>query len=249
VLSGKMAEPSGLMKRLQSRNGETIRAKREELGWSQAHLAQLAKTTQQTVDRIERGVTQHSRAFEAVRAALGLAPFVASAEEMDQRLRAAGYRGEETSRLLAVSRRPAEPDLTLLPVYQVMIREEHVLSTEPVDYIERPAPLARVHGGYAVIIFSDENDPALRPGDIAFVNPHLPPRFRNEVLISNPATFDASNFQLGHDWPPTPIFIGTLVEQDKDRWMLDQWNPERRLDLPKADWPICHVIIGKYSNT
>ncbi|MCS3451946.1 transcriptional regulator with XRE-family HTH domain [Bradyrhizobium elkanii] len=43
-----------------------IKEIRERLGWSQADLAKLAKTSQQTIDRIERGETLHSRAFPAI---------------------------------------------------------------------------------------------------------------------------------------------------------------------------------------
>ncbi|MDB5618536.1 helix-turn-helix domain-containing protein [Tardiphaga sp.] len=47
-------------------DGDAIRAAREALGWSQEHLAQTADTNQQTVDRIERGATRHSRALPAI---------------------------------------------------------------------------------------------------------------------------------------------------------------------------------------
>lgn len=49
-----------------------LREAREARGWSQAELATRAGTTQQTVDRLERGVTSFSRALPAVAAALDL---------------------------------------------------------------------------------------------------------------------------------------------------------------------------------
>jgi transcriptional regulator with XRE-family HTH domain len=51
-------------------DGNGIRSTRERLGWSQDRLAQIAGTTQQTVDRIESGQTEHSRAKANVVAAL-----------------------------------------------------------------------------------------------------------------------------------------------------------------------------------
>lgn len=66
-------------------NGAAIRAKREALGWSQAKLAELAGTSQQTIDRIERGATEHSRAIPRVMDALGIEfapPTIAPAEKI-----------------------------------------------------------------------------------------------------------------------------------------------------------------------
>jgi transcriptional regulator with XRE-family HTH domain len=47
-----------------------IRLARESLGWSQARLAELVGTTQQTVDRIEKGETTFSRYVEPIRRCL-----------------------------------------------------------------------------------------------------------------------------------------------------------------------------------
>lgn len=52
--------------------GERIRTARESAGLSQAELAERAGTTQQTVDRIERGETEFSRSTAPIMAALGM---------------------------------------------------------------------------------------------------------------------------------------------------------------------------------
>ena len=52
--------------------GEKIRAKREELGWTQAELAVAAGTNQATIDRIERGQTKHSKYLKQILVALNL---------------------------------------------------------------------------------------------------------------------------------------------------------------------------------
>lgn len=49
-----------------------IRAAREERGWSQAELARRAGTSQQTVDRVERGEVSYSRALPDLIAALDM---------------------------------------------------------------------------------------------------------------------------------------------------------------------------------
>lgn len=52
-------------------DGESIRAAREAQGLSQAALAEKAGTTQQTVQRIERGEIEFSRAAQGICEALG----------------------------------------------------------------------------------------------------------------------------------------------------------------------------------
>lgn len=70
VLNGEMSKKSDDEKRADDLErlglARTIKDMRERLGWSQAELAKFAKTSQQTVDRIERGETLHSRAFPAL---------------------------------------------------------------------------------------------------------------------------------------------------------------------------------------
>jgi len=49
-----------------------IKARREELGWTQAELAAAAGSNQATVDRIERGLTRNSKHLSKILIALGL---------------------------------------------------------------------------------------------------------------------------------------------------------------------------------
>jgi len=56
-------------------DGPALRSRRIARGWSQAKVAEMLGTTQQTVDRIERGVTTHSRVLDPMRNLLvGLPP-------------------------------------------------------------------------------------------------------------------------------------------------------------------------------
>jgi transcriptional regulator with XRE-family HTH domain len=49
-----------------------IRARREQLGWTQTELAVAAGSNQATVDRIERGLTRNSKHLNKILIALGL---------------------------------------------------------------------------------------------------------------------------------------------------------------------------------
>lgn len=52
--------------------GQRIRSRREEKRWSQAELAKAAGTSQQTVNRLELGETEHSKALDGIAEALGV---------------------------------------------------------------------------------------------------------------------------------------------------------------------------------
>ena len=110
-----------------------------------------------------------------------------------------------------------------------------VLSNEPVDRIRRPAPLANVRGGYGVIVVGESMVPLLRPGDIALVNPHLPPKPEDLCLFTSDREGE---------------FKATIKEfrgQGKDSWKVRRYQPAQRdYALKKKDFPKCQVVVGIY---
>lgn len=68
----KLLEAAGGDGAFQSPSPSSIRAARELKGWSQAALAEMVGTSQQTIDRLERGETGFSRYREPALKALGL---------------------------------------------------------------------------------------------------------------------------------------------------------------------------------
>ena len=50
-----------------------------------------------------------------------------------------------------------------------------VVTLEPVDFVNRPAPLENVRGAYGLIMVSEHMAPEFELGDVILVNPHLPP--------------------------------------------------------------------------
>lgn len=77
------------------RRGINIRKRREGMGLSQAQLAEKAGTTQQTVDRLERGETEFSRALPKISAVLGMHIMSTSEESDSYKLVLATGRPEE----------------------------------------------------------------------------------------------------------------------------------------------------------
>lgn len=242
---------TGMMERLSARNAGEIRAQREKLGLSQARVAELAGTSQQTVDRIERGETQASRFIPEIRRALGLQT-IASDDEMrsaitrlqelhktpvgprrrdvwtdEQQFRLAGNLGQADA-----TEFPPEH----LPVYRVgLFDAEHSIGGEPVDFIRRPGPLMNVRDAYGVIVFSDEMAPLFRPGDVALVNPNIPPRRDNEVILRGK-----------REWGEATV-IRTLDGATPEAWLTLARDHHQIEELPRSEWPLCQVIVGKYS--
>ena len=200
--------------------GERVRRERETRGWSQDYLAKLSGTTQSTIDRIESGTTRRSRALPEIAAVLGL-PYPTMANL-------------PPATVLPGDTLVGERDL---PIFGSAEGGSGalILSTEPVDFVKRPEPLARTKGGYGVIITGESMIPVLRPGDIALVNPHLPPRPDSEVLLQRE--------EHGEHY----AIVKTLLRLNATTYRLKQWNPQTDFSRERSEWPRCELIVGKYA--
>ncbi|HEY4202610.1 MAG TPA: helix-turn-helix domain-containing protein [Devosiaceae bacterium] len=125
-----------------------------------------------------------------------------------------------------------------MPVYAAaMGGEGHIIvSFDQIDEIKRPAELENVRGGYGLLIKGDSMVPALWEGDMALVNPHLPPARQRNVIL--------------YHTPPDGGEIEAIVKQlngwTEREWHLQQWNPNREFKEFRQEWPVCHRVVGKY---
>lgn len=132
-----------------------------------------------------------------------------------------------------------EPDL---PVYASVQggRGLLIVSTEAVDWVRRPDPLARVKDGYGLIVQGDSMSPEFESGDIALVHPHLPPRPDVSCVFYSEKP-DGS----------VEASIKRLRKETQESWLVTQFNPpdggKRDFTLPKSEWQKCHITVGKYS--
>lgn len=118
--------------------------------------------------------------------------------------------------------------------------EAHQIVTfEAIEYVKRPALLENVKDAYGVYVVGESMIPAFEPGDMALVHPHLPPaRDKNVVLYHVPPVAEAE------------AMIKRLLRYDERDWHLRQFNPpegeQREFSVARADWTVCHRIVGKY---
>lgn len=220
-----MNEKPNLADRLGEGRAASIREARIARGWSQAKLAEEAGTSQQTVDRIERGQTLHSRSLDDVMDALGIRR-IRRPEEID----------EVVQKVRDESRQYLVPQTGPLPVYAMGIDTRlpgmTMLSDTPDAHVDRPGRLQHAPKAYAVSVFAaDEMSPAVREGDILFVNPDAPLRLPCEAIFRSA---DGS------------VLLRTITFKTDDGWVVEQWQPNEETTLSHADWPVFHPIVGKW---
>lgn len=205
--------------------GKVVLAARQSRGLTQAELAQRVGTNQQTVDKIEKGIIKHSRYFPRLEVELGIT--------LTQSLHRA-----TTQSTLPDTRSEARN----LPVHASAQggAGELIVSTDPVDWVIRPAPLANVARGYGIIVVGESMVPEYEPGDTALINPHLPP------LGGYTCVFYAEG-QHGE----ARATIKRLVRVSEASWHVLQWNPAKgektEFTLSRKEWSKCHRCVGKYS--
>jgi hypothetical protein len=104
---------------------------------------------------------------------------------------------------------------------------------EAAEYIQRPGKLVRVNNSYGIrVVAGSGMEPVYRAGEVLWINPHMPPLPERHVLFRKQ--------ERGGE-----ILIRLLISETDDEWNVRQYNPERTSSLPKAEWPICHRIVGK----
>jgi transcriptional regulator with XRE-family HTH domain len=208
--------------------GNAIRHKREALGWSQTFLGSLVGTTQQTVDRIERGQTTHSRALGPILAHLGM--------NLESGLNSSGAPVDDIEAAIAPTIwRDMDPKTQnrLLKVFGMQSGAEPLASAKPVNFIERPYPLLNVDGAYGIVVEGIDMMPVFRPGDVILVNPHVPAWVNNDVYLPQSES-DAAK-------------IRTIVRVDENEVAVCSWNPKRESRLDPPQFGKAQVIVGKFS--
>jgi transcriptional regulator with XRE-family HTH domain len=214
---------------------ERLQTARKRAGKTQAEVAQAFGVTPQAVSQWERGeaVPEHDKLLPLARL-YGVEPGWLLGEGNDAILPPLGPAG---------SPRPAaeflgERDLKVFAAVEGG-PGEMVVSIDPVELVPRPWYMREVRDGYAVLVVGDSMVPAFKPGDMAIVNPRLPPLRGQDVILvggEHEGEFRAS--------------IKHLEGWDAKTWHLRQYNPPRgqkhELRWSRRDWPKALRVVGKY---
>ncbi|WP_119271514.1 LexA family transcriptional regulator [Taklimakanibacter deserti] len=125
---------------------------------------------------------------------------------------------------------------SLVPIYSAAQggKGHIIIDLNPIEEVRPPDELIRVRDAYGILIVGESMVPAYRPGDVAWVNPHKPiERDTDVVLYHVPPHGEAE------------AIIKTLIGMSNLEWKLRQYQPPRDFTESRADWTVCHRIVGK----
>jgi hypothetical protein len=128
------------------------------------------------------------------------------------------------------------PPRTFIPIYSAAQGGKgHIIITlDPIDEAPPPEELIRVKNAYGILIVGESMVPAYRPGDIAWVNPHRHAERDTDVVL----------YHVPPDREAEAI-IKTLIGFSEHEWKLRQYQPPMDFIESRADWTVCHRIVGK----
>lgn len=213
--------------------GLNIKRLRLERGLSQAALAEQAKVAQSLIGGLEGESIQTTKKLPRIAKALGVRP-----EEIDP-----DYAVESGMRSI-----PGPNASTPLVPYWVSANEDlplySVVETELGLFVRKQRPafmLARIHTlrfseeAYALIIAASVMEPEFFAGDIAYINPDLPP-------IQNTTCVFYEDDEL------TRHIVARLDKVADSHWITTTWNVRGKRQsqpLDRKQWPICHRVVAK----
>lgn len=213
---------------------ENLTKYRDAAGITQKELAQMAGCSQQVIADIESGRTLKPRNLTEIATALGVPVEQLDPDRFKQRApmgSAAPSQGALLQKQIPLSLGHKD-----LPIFAAAEggNGAMIVTFEPIDYMRRPTPLEHIRDGYGVYIVGESMAPAYEPGDIALINPLLPPSPGRDAIFLNPS--DHSHEAL----------IKRLVRATSREWLVQQWNPKKEFSLSRSQWGQCHIVVGKY---
>lgn len=198
--------------------GQAVREEREKRGLSQAELATLANTTQQSIDRIERGAVKRSRSMIEVAVALDLSlpvkPNISNAQVGENVGLHEGFK---------------------VPAYGQAVGGAHgefVLNGNKIDDILAPPILRGVRDAYAVYVVGESMEPRYFAGEVLYINPRVPIR-RGDFVVA----------QIAQDEHNPPMAYVKRFVSNGETLRLEQFNPHEILEFDTCDVVSVHKVV------
>lgn len=224
--------------------GTQVRLLREAAGLSQGQLAEMAATNQQTVQRIEAGKTENSKATPKLLAVLKSIELRTEASHSDI-IRAYMTQLDTQNIKKEIRRKQSSIEdgverITLGNNYilnfsseiepgLILIRPDRQTNFKLPDLAPQPDRMI------ALYVPTSDMEPEYEPGDIIFADTMSPPIPNVSCIFHN----NASESKIAT--------IKRLVSSTKDDWHVKSWSPNKDITLSKSDWPVCVRIVGKFS--
>lgn len=229
--------------------GRAIREYRRSLRLTQAQVGAIVGVAQNTVSAWERGDISSMRNWETVADWMGVdrdwfASLIGRAvidaqktARVQPAIRAAiGLKPKTGKVLLPVSSRLVIGDRNV-PVYGRAVGGpdgKYEFNGMSMGYEVRPPVLDGVDGAYAIYADGESMWPRYKPGETLWINPHIPPRRGDDVVVQIHAAIDGET-----DFGYIKEFIGWKG----DRLALLQYNPMEEIIFNRADVKSVHKIV------
>ncbi|MBM3645822.1 MAG: S24 family peptidase [Alphaproteobacteria bacterium] len=144
------------------------------------------------------------------------------------------YRGE----MRGVAALRAQQERADLPVYASAEGGNGaiIITSEPIDFVRRPEPLAAVKDGFGCYVIGDSMSPAYEQGDLLLVHPGKPVKPGDDCVFLKEAV-DGARQGL----------VKRLLKISGDKWRVRQFNPARDFDLDRGQWQKAQLVVGKYN--
>ncbi|AHJ65938.1 XRE family transcriptional regulator [Granulibacter bethesdensis] len=216
--------------------GERMRHARIQRGWSQDALAKEAGTSQTTIDKIERNLTQRSRALPRLAQCLGVDLLTLDPDYLgDYQPAAEAEKSPQPARTLQgqvrIPAQPIPPPITGLSVRSVPVfgtAQGGALgatglpdSAQALDWARLPGPLTGIPGLFALYVEGDSMEPWVEHGHLIYIHPTRPAAPRDHVVVV---------VQDGEYDEPRAL-VKRLVRRTAGRLVLHQYNPAGEIEI------------------
>lgn len=240
--------------------GDRTKERRQELGLSQAKVAQACGVSQPAVDQVERNITKRPKWLPELAEALGVSSDwllqgaglkeIVNNSDANIHIDELHFQTENTSsnknappdRLVGEARiahMAASTHAQRLPPIKVLGTAQGgpsgaflVTSEEAVAYVDRTPALNRIPGCYAVYVVGESMEPAIPHGELRFIDPVKPPSPGDFVLIQ----------QKNGEHDDIHAFVKQLVRRTEKTVVTRQLNPDTTVEFA-ADTVTVHRIV------
>lgn len=111
-----------------------------------------------------------------------------------------------------------------------------IIHSDVMEWVKRPVILEGVPDSYGIYVLGDSMIPAYRPGDMALVHPRRPLERDTDIVL----------YDNDHRTGEAKSMIKRLLSFNDRQLKLEQYNPANVFSEHRADWPICHQVVGMY---
>lgn len=100
-----------------------------------------------------------------------------------------------------------------------------IVTPEPIDWMTRPQAVANAPDAFAVYVLGDSMEPRIEHGELVVVNPKKPVKRRDDVVLVRE--------EQDGTWH---ALVKRIVRWTAETWVVQQYNPEKEFELPRAEW-------------